>query len=331
MSHVRFGFCLALGAVFLAENAAAQSDSVTAEALFQEGRSLLEQKRFSEACPKLAESQRLDPATGTLIALAACHELEGKLASAWSEFVDAEGRAHQEGRSDRETLAREHAAALKPRLSTLLIEVAPDVAAIEGLALQRDGVALGRGSWNTAVPIDGGSHVVDVSAPGRTPQRLTIAIKPEQEQARLAIPALALAPNAPAPGAAAATTADSGGFFSNFTTLQWAGVATAGAGVVSLGVGAGFLVAALGKKSDSESDCHDNLCGEAGLADRHDAVKHGNTATVFALAGGVLAATGVTLVVVGKKKTEEPPAAAALSFGVRPRPSGGLVSLEGAF
>src|SRR5688572_3592069 len=89
----------------------------TAEALFREGTALLDEKKFAEACPKLAESHRLDPATGTLLALAFCHEGEGRLASAWAEFAEVAGRAREEGRTDRELVAREHAANLEPRLA----------------------------------------------------------------------------------------------------------------------------------------------------------------------------------------------------------------------
>src|SRR6478609_11120287 len=120
---------LALASVGLVPRAArAQAaDTVTAEALFEQGKQLLRAGNVAAACPKLAESQRIDPSTGTLLALAMCHEAEGKLASAWAEFVTVEARAGTDGRHDREQAARERARALKPRLSTLEIRVSAGV------------------------------------------------------------------------------------------------------------------------------------------------------------------------------------------------------------
>jgi hypothetical protein len=284
---------------------AQSSDAATAELLFQQGRDLLRLGKPTQACPKLAESQRLDPATGTLLALAMCHEAEGKLASAWAEFVNVEARSRSEGRVDREKVSHDRAAALKARLSTLEIQVGGSVAGLDGLEIHRDGVLLGGGAWNTAVPVDGGEHVVEVTAHGKKPWKTNVSVKSAGDAQALKVPDLEPAPVASAavpaavgPSAPAADREPRKGW----NTLQWAGVGAAGAGVIALGVGGYFLSTALGKKSDSDSDCTKNLCGDQGTADRKDAVRNGNSATWVGIAGGVLVAGGATLFIVGQMK-----------------------------
>jgi hypothetical protein len=94
---------------------AQESSDARAARLFEEGRESFVAGNLVDACPKLAESYRLDPATGTLMALALCHEQEGKLALAWAELNEAEARARQEGRSDRIEYVRSRMDVLRAR------------------------------------------------------------------------------------------------------------------------------------------------------------------------------------------------------------------------
>src|SRR5262245_45288580 len=61
----------------------AERDVEQAERFFLEGRASMKAGRYEEACARFAESQRFEPASGTLLNLAACREAQGRTATAW--------------------------------------------------------------------------------------------------------------------------------------------------------------------------------------------------------------------------------------------------------
>ena len=155
----------ALVLVALPSIAYADAPSPQADALFREGRTLLDSKKYDEACPKLAESQRLDPGAGTLLALALCHEGQGKTATAWGELNEAAALGKRVGRADLANAAQKRATVMEPQLAKVVVRVPQnDKVAYD---VKRDGETLPASDWGTAVPVDPGEHRVDVSAKGK--------------------------------------------------------------------------------------------------------------------------------------------------------------------
>src|SRR5258708_39182856 len=72
-------------------------EGALAEMLYRQGRALVAEGKAAEACPKFAESYRLDATTRTLLNPASCHKTQGKLATAMPEF----SRSRSLGRRDR--------------------------------------------------------------------------------------------------------------------------------------------------------------------------------------------------------------------------------------
>ncbi|HEX8790140.1 MAG TPA: hypothetical protein VF765_04260 [Polyangiaceae bacterium] len=172
---------------------AAGDDVATAQVLFDDGRKLMAQHQYADACPKLAESQRLAPAIGTEFNLADCLEHQGKLASAWAAFLDVVDQTHKRGESQRESVARARAAAIQPKLGRLTIEVptsAPDEKVL------RDGEALRAEVWGVAVPVDAGDHRIEAHAPGRGAWSGTVHTT-DGQTATITVPDLPIAPSAP--------------------------------------------------------------------------------------------------------------------------------------
>lgn len=134
-----------------------------AQSLFEDGRRLLESGEVAAACAKLAESHRLDPAGGTLLNLALCHEREGKLATAYVELVSAIAQGERDGRADRVSIAREHLAALEREVPRLVVTVPR---APEGAEITLDGTPLREAAWGSAMAVDPGPHAVRARAPG---------------------------------------------------------------------------------------------------------------------------------------------------------------------
>src|SRR5690606_33400765 len=123
-------------------------------------------KKYGAACGKFAASHQLDPAIGTLLNLATCYEKQGKVASAWARFAEAEDKARLAFDEKRKRYAHKRARALQKRLPWLKVVAPGD---IEGLQVHRNGEVVNPALLGTAVPVDPGTHHIVARAPGYKP------------------------------------------------------------------------------------------------------------------------------------------------------------------
>jgi serine/threonine-protein kinase len=262
-----------------------------AQVLFEEGRTLVEEGRFDEACPKLAESQRLDPGIGTMLWLGECYENTHHSASAWVTFKEAAGAAAAR-HDDRERVARERAAQLESKLTRLTISVEAEQAHLE---VRRDGILLGSAEWGVSIPVDPGAHTVSAEAPGRRRWSTTVELPPGPDAIEVTIPALPPADEpavenvAPRPATAARPRSNDAG-----SGLRIAGASIGSAGLVAVAAGVFFGLRAKTAYDDSNTSGHcraDNECDPTGLKDRSDAFSMATAATI-AIGAGAAAVVG---------------------------------------
>ena len=286
---------LLTGSLAFADDAA---KSGLAETLFQSAKKLMAEGNYAEACPKLAESQKLDPGGGTLLLLAQCHEEEGKLASAWSEYRDALAVAIKDGRADRAARCKERLAVVEPKLSHVTVKVAP-AAEVKGLVVSLDGVELSRAAWSTPLPIDPGAHVVRATAPDRAPFEKKLAISGVAASEVVTVESLAVVESvaSPPPKPVETVTIDSA------KPRRYAGYALIGAGVVAVGVGAFFGFRAIDKRKESDAECPADRCTALGV-DLNESAKTSANVANLAIGLGLVSAIVGGVLVLGAPKPE---------------------------
>ncbi len=296
-----------LGGWLLTTPAAAQvpPQKMAADAAFDQGKTLMGAGQFTEACSRFAESQRLDPASSTLLWLGECLEKSGKLASAWTTYREAASLAAQQGKAAREKDARERVASLEPRVPQ--VQLRGELSA-PGLVVQLDGVALGAALWRSPLPLDAGPHTLALSAPGRAARTLSVQVTPDRGPQPIDVPALeeSAKPSAPATSVPVATA-----------PVAVAPVTTPGedrsprhrtTGLVLGGIGAAVMIGGVALQLSARSSAADSR--ERHDPDLYDTAQTRQTVAVTAMvAAGALLATGVVLVFYPSR-----PSTAALQF-----------------
>ena len=254
-----------------------------AEALFQDGKAALDRGAFDEACPRLADSNKLEPLAGTSYFLGDCEEKRGRIATAWAAFLEA--RQRMDPADERLALVEERINKLAGRLPKLVVRLAPDIP--DSAKMFRGDTEVGRGSIGVSLPVDPGLHVLRVEAEGFEPR----AVEINAVEAETVSVTLELGPVVKTPTAAPKLEPTS-------PVPLIVGGLLAGLGAVGMGAGIGMGFAASGDYDAAAGECASGACSQSGFDARTDARALGDAATGVFIGGGVLAAAGLTTIII---------------------------------
>jgi hypothetical protein len=335
------GFGVALGAADASAQAPPAGSTAVAEGLFQQARDLFKQQQYAEACPRFAESQRLEPKLGTLLNLAVCHEKLGKIATAWAEYTSAATIAGREHSKDREDFARAQVTALEGRIAHVSLQITAPPA---DLVVSLDDQPLDHTALNTPLPIDPGAHRITATAPGKIAWSATIEAPSERAELPVKIPALeAATATAPPPVAAlppapivltpappfvplaqpdpVVTPAPAR---EDHRILIYGGFGVGAAGVLVGAITGGITLANAGTIRDT---CGNNVCG----ANQQDAISSATTLANVSNVSFVVGALGAGAGVVGLLMSRPRAATPTTALSVTPVLGPGILGARGTF
>jgi hypothetical protein len=283
--------------VSLAPVVARADDAALADVLFEEGRKLVDAGKVAEACPKFQASLDASRALGTLLNLADCLQRSGKTAAAWERWTEGLAMA-RERNDDRAKLAESKKLALEPEIRRLRVQVATGP---EPLTVAVDGQPLDAARFGIPIAVDVEQVEVTVRRADEVLDRRRVVLN-VGEVSELSLDLDAIAREHPLPQAQPVDDAGP----------LWL------AGWITLGVGLGGVAAfgilegvALGQRAEAEAPggCVERSAGlrctpqGAALVERAgDFAEAGQWAGI---AGGTVAAVGLTMVLVANARASE--------------------------
>ena len=315
--------------------APARADSKTAaDELFRDGKRLLESGHVDSACPKLAESMKVDAALGTLLYLAACHEKQGLTASAFAEFSSAAEWAQRTNRGDRLQFAERHKTALEPKLSTVLIHAAITA----GIEVRVDEGPFASTAIGSPLPLDPGEHQIEARAPGHVSWHTSITVPPDHAALTVTVPPLdpdrtaatsaepaeeSTEPESEPAPSPTSSTPPGDAVPAQSRLLLWSAAGLGSAGILA---GTVLGVMTFSARDSARSECPNNQCVPGGLDEIARARTYATLSTVAfgaGLAGAIV--TGYLLIREGSQASRAPAATArfpTLVPSISPRQAG---------
>jgi tetratricopeptide (TPR) repeat protein len=307
-----------LGGIAVADKV---KDRDRADVLFKQGKRLMTEQRYADACAAFEESFQLDPAIGTELNTARCYEQWGKLARAYRAYVHAEDMAKQ-ANDARTAKIHELVAGIEKDVPRLTIQL-PQGAPSTDVRVTLDGTPLGATDLGKPQLVDPGPHMIEYQT-GNEPKRNQVVPLERGGDSKVTLESTNV--GNPDDDGAAHSLSDPG------RKRRLVGYGVAGAGGVLVGVSAYLALSARSQYNDAlASHCMHkaSTCDQQGLAATHDARHEANIATVVFLLGTAAIGGGVALYVTAPHT----PARGEHALRVTPvaHPGGGELVLGGVF
>jgi hypothetical protein len=286
--------------------AGAQSPKNDGAKLFEEGRALAKEGKFAEACDRFERSLKLDPAIGTQLNYADCHEKLGRIAEAWHIF-DSAADAEKMTNPTRAKYARERADALLPKLGVVVLKL--ETPKRRGMSISVAGRSVEPGAVVRDL-VEPGDVEITINAGAETLFQETKAVAAGQT-VTLDVPAFAAAEEPPETGMTRRRPSR--------VYLAY-GVGGFGAASFVTGVILGFSAKRKYEAQFSNGSCMDSpqgpICNEEGFDEQSAALSRASAGTVLGVGGLVLLASGAVLFVTAPRDLVITPTATSQSAGL---------------
>jgi hypothetical protein len=286
---------------------------ITARKLGADAIALFDKGEYAAALEKFDLANQLVPSPTLGLRAARCLVKLGRLVEASERYTEVTrmklDASAQNVQRKAQVEALQEREALTPRIP--ILEVVLEGPQGKGVTVALDGKALPPALLGQKQPIDPGKHVLEAQRADTTVKREVELAEGEEARLALKLPPLPAPPPPPPPPP------------SPIAMYGWIGVGVGAAGIV---VGVANGVAAIAQQGSLLDRCPDRRCPpEAhGDADLYDITR--TISTIGFIAGGVIAAGGVTLLLVApderraplpasKEAANRPYAVAFVSFG----------------
>lgn len=284
------------------------AQDAAAEALFRSAQQAVQGGDWETACARFLESNRLDPAPGTVLNLARCSEELGRLASAWKYYKEVEEKLAEA--DPRAHYAANKVAELQPRVPTIQFITPQGEDSELAFELIVNGTRYKMATLGVALPFDPGEIHIQVEADGHDPHIVTLDLAEGENISHQ----IQLGPLQAEPRHPTSNTKKTGGQ----RALTIASFAVGGVGAAAAVFGGIWAGVELGTVNDPQH-CLNGSCDQTGA----DASSRGRTAVVLLGTGAAVCAIGVGLGTFLLLKNDEQEVA------LRPLPGGAMFSFGG--